>query len=133
MKKLFGIVAVAALVLMACVFTGCTHEYTGRYWITEYVKNISEEDVNNNYVNQSQQTKTAWRESWATTYSSSYVKKTSVTTPDLTAYMKSLMEIEDSEINSDLEEIGTIYSGMYYLISVSDKNTFNILYITEQE
>lgn len=41
MKELFGIAAAVAMGLMVCVFTGCAHEYTGRYWITEYVENVS--------------------------------------------------------------------------------------------
>lgn len=133
MKKLFGIVAAAAMVLLACVFTGCAHEYTGRYWVTEYVENISEEDFNNNYKNKNQEEKTAWRKSWATTYSSTYVKKSEITTPELSTYMKSLMNITDSEIKSDLEEIGPKYDGLYYIISAGEGNPYNILYVTEQK
>lgn len=136
MKKLFGFVTAVAMVLMVCIFTGCAHEpqeYTGRYWNTEYVSNVSEEDLNKYYNNQTEETKTAWRESWPEIYSSTYVKKTGLTTPDLTSYMKTLMPIDDSEINSDLEKIGTIYSGYYYKISKGEGKPYKILYLTEQK
>lgn len=135
MKKLFGIVAIAASILMTCVFTGCAQEYTGRYWVTEYVENISEADYNNNYKNKNKEEQTAWRKSWATTYSSTYVKKTGITTPELSTYMESLMNITDSEIKSDLEEIGPEpkYNGLYYIISAGEGNPYNILYVTEQK
>lgn len=47
--------------------------------------------------------------------------------------MKSIMNIKDSEINSDLEKIGPVYDGMFYIIHTDNANPYNILYLTEQK
>lgn len=134
MKKLFGIAVAAAVVLMACLFTGCAQGagYSGRYWVAEYVTDVPNADYETYYKDQSGDTKTLWRDSWPTKYSSSYEKKNNLTTPELSTYMKSKMDITDSEINEDLADIGTTCGGMYYIISYgSPASRYDFLYITD--
>lgn len=134
MKKLFGIAVAAAVVLMACLFTGCAQDagYSGRYWVAEYVTDVPNTDYETNYYGKSDDIKSSWRNTWPTAYSSSYEKKNNLTTPELSAYMKSKMDITDSEINEDLADIGTTGGGMYYIISYgSPASSYDFLYITD--
>lgn len=125
MKKLFGIVAIAASILMTCVFTGCAQEYTGNYYNTEYVAGITPEEYESNFYNKYYSEVDTFRSTW--NLSSTYVKKEHITYTELYNYIDSLANWKNGAkgVINDCDENGRYYTS----INCNDGKSYNLLYI----
>lgn len=126
MKKLFGIVAAAAMVLLACVFTGCAHEYTGNYYNTEFVTGITPTEFENDFepIEYLEDLYT-YKETWKS--KPGYEKKENLTSSELYDYI-------DPMANWKLGTKGVIDycdKNTHYLgsINCNDGESYNLLYI----
>ena len=132
MKKTLSIASLLAMILSVAIFTSCSEPepYTGKFYNTEYVTNISEDDYNKNW--EKANSKTAIRELLAT-YSSKdgYEKKTNLKDYEVVSYIKSKSNITDDKVQADLLLLENTYS--YILYVITDGSTHNILFLTIAE
>ena len=132
MKKTLSIASLLAMILSVAIFTSCSEPepYTGKFYNTEYVTNISEDDYNKNW--EKANSKTAIRELLAT-YSSKdgYEKKTNLKDYEVVSYIKSKSNITDDKVQADLLLLENTYS--YILYVITDGSTHNILFLTKAE
>ena len=132
MKKTLSIASLLAMILSVAIFTSCSEPepYTGKFYNTEYVTNISEDDYNKNW--EKANSKTAIRELLAT-YSSKdgYEKKTNLKDYEVVSYLKSKSNITDDKVQADLLSLENTYS--YILYVITDGSTHNILFLTIAE
>ena len=135
MKKTLSIASLLAMILSVAIFTSCSEPepYTGKFYNTEYVTNITEDDYNKNW--EKANSKTAIRELLAT-YSSKdgYEKKTNLKDYEVVSYLKSKSNITDDKVQADLLSLENTYS--YILYNITDGkpgSTHNILFLTKAE
>ena len=132
MKKTLSIASLLAMILSVAIFTSCSEPepYTGKFYNTEYVTNISDDEYTQNW--EKANSKTAIRELLAT-YSSKdgYEKKTNLKDYEVVSYIKSKSNITDDKVQADLLLLENTYS--YILYVITDGSTHNILFLTIAE
>ena len=135
MKKTLSIASLLAMILSVAIFTSCSEPepYTGKFYNTEYVTNISDDEYTQNW--EKANSKTAIRELLAT-YSSKdgYEKKTNLKDYEVVSYLKSKSNITDDKVQADLLSLENTYS--YILYDITDGktgSTHNILFLTIAE
>ena len=135
MKKTLSIASLLAMILSVAIFTSCSEPepYTGKFYNTEYVTNISDDEYTQNW--EKANSKTAIRELLAT-YSSKdgYEKKTNLKDYEVVSYLKSKSNITDDKVQADLLSLENTYS--YILYDITDGktgSTHNILFLTKAE
>ncbi|MBS7296133.1 MAG: hypothetical protein KIG96_12210, partial [Treponema sp.] len=130
-----SIASLLAMILSVAIFTSCSEPepYTGKFYNTEYVTNITEDDYNKNW--EKANSKTAIRELLAT-YSSKdgYEKKTNLKDYEVVSYIKSKSNITDDKVQADLLLLENTYSYILYVITDEKPgSTHNILFLTKAE
>ncbi|MBO5483051.1 MAG: hypothetical protein J5978_07005 [Spirochaetaceae bacterium] len=135
MKKTLSIASLLAMILSVAIFTSCSEPepYTGKFYNTEYVTNISDAEYNENWVSASYEEKLAYIATWSE--KSGYEKKTNLKDYEVSSYMQSKMDISDKEVQEDLlglENEGWKYCA-YNITGGSLGNNHNILFLTIAE
>mgnify|MGYP003543326315 FL=1 len=135
MKKFLSIASLLAMILSVAIFTSCSEPkpYTGKYYNTEYVTNISDAEYNENWGSASYEEKLAYIATWSE--KSGYEKKTNLKDYEVSSYMQSKMDISDKEVQEDLlglENEGWKYCA-YNITGGSLGNNHNILFLTIAE
>lgn len=135
MKKTLSIASLLAMILSVAIFTSCSEPepYTGKFYNTEYVTNITDDEYNQKWKNEN--SKTAIRELLAT-YSSNdgYENKTNLKDYEVVSYLKSKSNITDDKVQADLLSLETTYS--YILYDITDGkpgSSHNLLYLAIAE
>ena len=135
MKKTLSIASLLAMILSVAIFTSCSEPepYTGKFYNTEYVTNISDDDYNKKW--EKANSKTAIRELLAT-YSSKdgYEKKTNLKDYEVVSYLKSKMVITDEKAQEEILKLETPNSYRYFNITDEEAgSTHDILFLTIAE
>ena len=135
MKKTLSIASLLAMILSVAIFTSCSEPkpYTGKFYNTEYVTNISDDEYTQHW--EKANSKTAIRELLAT-YSSKdgYEKKTNLKDYEVSSYLKSKMVITDEDIQNRLSFLETTPNSYdYFPITRSSDSNYNLLYLTIAE
>jgi len=122
------------MILSVVIFTSCSEPepYTGKFYNTEYVTNISDAEYNENWGSTSYEEKLAYIATWSE--KSGYEKKTNLKDYEVSSYLQSKMVITDKEVQEDLLLLETTYSYWFYNITGGSLgNNHNILIITIAE
>ena len=135
MKKTLSIASLLAMILSVAIFTSCSEPepYTGKFYNTEYVTNISDNEYTQNW--EKANSKTAIRKLLAT-YSSKdgYEKKTNLKDYEVVSYLKSKMVITDEEAQEEILKLETPNSYRYFNITDEEAgSTHDILFLTIAE
>ena len=132
MKKTLSIASLLAMILSVAIFTSCSEPepYTGKFYNTEYVKNIPEDDYNTYWKEVNWKTNSEHLATWPK--KEGYEKKTNLKDYEVVSYLKSKMSITDEEIQNALLSLET-YSYTYFPIKRSSDNNYNLLYLTKAE
>ena len=135
MKKFLSIASLLAMILSVAIFTSCSEPepYTGKFYNTEYVTNISDAEYNENWGSASYEEKLAYIATWSE--KSGYEKKTNLKDYEVSSYLQSKMDISDKEVQEDLlglENEGWKYCA-YNITGGSLGNNHNILFLTIAE
>ena len=134
MKKTLSIASLLAMILSVAIFTSCSEPepYTGKFYNTEYVTNISDEEYNQNWENTNWEKRSEHLATW--TSNSGYEKKTNLKDYEVVSYLKSKSNITDDKVQADLLLLENTYS--YILYDITDGkpgSTHNILFLTKAE
>lgn len=135
MKKTLSIASLLTMILSVAIFTSCSEPepYTGKFYNTEYVTNISDAEYNENWGSASYEEKLAYIATWSE--KSGYEKKTNLKDYEVSSYLQSKMDISDKEVQEDLlglENEGWKYCA-YNITGGSLGNNHNILFLTIAE
>ena len=134
MKKILRIASLLAMILSVAIFTSCSEPepYTGKFYNTEYVTNISDAEYNENWERTNWEIRSKHLATWPS--KSGYEKKTNLKDYEVSSYLQSKMVITDKEVQEDLLLLETTYSYWFYNITgKSLGNNHNILIITIAE
>lgn len=134
MKKTLSIASLLAMILSVAIFTSCSEPepYTGKFYNTEYVTNISDEEYNQNWENQNWETKSKYLATWPT--KEGYEKKTNLKDYEVVSYLKSKMDITDEKIQEVLLQLGTNFTSCFYNITDEEpRSSHDILFLTIAE
>ena len=134
MKKTLSIASLLAMILSVAIFTSCSEPepYTGKFYNTEYVTNISDAEYNENWEKTNWEIRSKHLATWPS--KSGYEKKTNLKDYEVSSYLQSKMVITDKEVQEDLLLLETTYSYWFYNITgESLGNNHNILIITIAE
>lgn len=134
MKKNLSIASLLAMILSVAIFTSCSEPepYTGKFYNTEYVTNISDAEYNENWEKTNWEIRSKHLATWPS--KSGYEKKTNLKDYEVSSYLQSKMVITDKEVQEDLLLLETTYSYWFYNITgESLGNNHNILIITIAE
>ena len=134
MKKTLSIASLLAMILSVAIFTSCSEPepYTGKFYNTEYVTNISDAEYNENWEKTNWEIRSKHLATWPS--KSGYEKKTNLKDYEVSSYLQSKMVITDKEVQEDLLLLETTYSYWFYNITgKSLGNNHNILIITIAE
>ena len=134
MKKTLSIASLLAMILSVAIFTSCSEPepYTGKFYNTEYVTNIPEEEYNKNWEKQNWETKSKYLATWST--KDGYEKKTNLKDYEVVSYLKSKMNITDEEAQEEILKLETPNSYRYFNITDEEAgSTHNILFLTIAE
>ena len=131
MKKTFCIASLLAMILSVAIFTSCSEPepYTGKFYNTEYVKNIPAEDYNTYWKEDKWETSSKHLASWPS--NPGYEKKTNLKDYEVVSYLKSKSNITDDKVQADLLSLENTYS--YILYDITDGktgSTHDILFLT---
>ena len=135
MKKTLSIASLLAMILSVAIFTSCSEPepYTGKFYNTEYVTNISDDEYTQNW--EKANSKTAIREllaTWPT--KEGYEKKTNLKDYEVVSYLKSKMVITDEEAQEEILKLETPNSYRYFNITDEEAgSTHDILFLTIAE
>lgn len=134
MKKTLSIASLLAMILSVAIFTSCSEPepYTGKFYNTEYVTNISDEEYNQNWKDKDWETRSNYLATWPT--KEGYEKKTNLKDYEVVSYLKSKSNITDDKVQADLLLLENTYS--YILYDITDGkpgSTHNILFLTKAE
>ena len=134
MKKTLSIASLLAMILSVAIFTSCSEPepYTGKFYNTEYVTNISDDEYTQHWENQNWETKSKYLATWPT--KKGYEKKTNLKDYEVVSYLKSKSNITDDKVQADLLSLENTYS--YILYDITDGkpgSTHNILFLTKAE
>lgn len=135
MKKILSIASLLAMILSVAIFTSCSEPepYTGKFYNTEYVTNISDAEYNEKWSSASYQKRLDYIATWAK--KSGYEKKTNLKDYEVSSYLQSKMVITDKEVQEDLLELennGWKYCA-YNITGGNLGNNHNILFLTIAE
>ncbi len=135
MKKTLSIASLLAMILSVAIFTSCSEPkpYTGKYYNTEYVTNISDAEYNENWERTNWEIRSKHLATWPS--KSGYEKKTKLKDYEVSSYLQSKMNISDKEVQEDLLELennGWKYC-VYNITGGSLGNNHNILFLTIAE
>ena len=135
MKKTLSIASLLAMILSVAIFTSCSEPkpYTGKYYNTEYVTNISDAEYNENWERTNWEIRSKHLTTWPS--KSGYEKKTNLKDYEVSSYLQSKMNISDKEVQEDLLELennGWKYC-VYNITGGSLGNNHNILFLTIAE
>ena len=135
MKKTLSIASLLAMILSVAIFTSCSEPkpYTGKYYNTEYVTNISDAEYNVNWERTNWEIRSKHLATWPS--KSGYEKKTNLKDYEVSSYLQSKMNISDKEVQEDLLELennGWKYC-VYNITGGSLGNNHNILFLTIAE
>ena len=89
MKKTLSIASLLAMILSVAIFTSCSEPepYTGKFYNTEYVTNISDDEYNQNWEKQNWETRSKYLATWPE--KEGYEKKTNLKDYEVVSYLKS--------------------------------------------
>ena len=135
MKKTLSIASLLAMILSVAIFTSCSEPepYTGKFYNTEYVTNISDAEYNENWERTNWEIRSKHLATWPS--KSGYEKKTNLKDYEVSSYLQSKMDISDKEVQEDLlglENEGWKYCA-YNITGGSLGNNHNILFLTIAE
>ena len=134
MKKTLSIASLLAMILSVAIFTSCSEPepYTGKFYNTEYVTNISDDEYNKNWEKQNWETKSKYLATWPK--KEGYEKKTNLKDYEVVSYLKSKMVITDEEAQEEILKLETPNSYRYFNITDEEAgSTHNILFLTKAE
>lgn len=135
MKKTLSIASLLAMILSVAIFTSCSEPepYTGKFYNTEYVTNISDDEYNQNWEKQNWETKSKYLATWPT--KEGYEKKTNLKDYEVVSYLKSKMVITDEEAQEIILNLKTPNSSFYFNITDEKKpgSSHDILFLTIAE
>ena len=119
MKKTLSIASLLAMILSVAIFTSCSEPepYTGKFYNTEYVTNITENDYKENWENKDWETRIEYLASWPS--KDGYEKKTNLKDYEVVSYLKSKMVITDEEAQKALLYLENPNS--YYYFNITDE------------
>ena len=118
MKKTLSIASLLAMILSVAIFTSCSEPepYTGKFYNTEYVTNITENEYKENWENKEWETSSKHLATWTT--KEGYEKKTNLKDYEVVSYLKSKMpKLSDEDIQKHLLSLETTYSYFFYDIT----------------
>ena len=136
MKKTLSIASLLAMILSVAIFTSCSEPepYTGKFYNTEYVTNISENDYKENWIDKEWETSSKHLATWPS--NSGYEKKTNLKDYEVVSYLKSKMpNLSDEKVQEHLLEMenkGWDYR-LYDITGGSLGENHNLLYLTIAE
>ena len=134
MKKTLSIASLLAMILSVAIFTSCSEPepYTGKFYNTEYVTNISDNEYNQNWEKQNWETRSNYLATWPT--KEGYEKKTNLKDYEVVSYLKSKMVITDEEAQEEILKLETPNSYRYFNITDEEAgSTHDILFLTIAE
>ena len=134
MKKTLSIASLLAMILSVAIFTSCSEPepYTGKFYNTEYVTNISDDEYTQNWEKQNWETKSKYLATWQT--KEGYEKKTNLKDYEVVSYLKSKMVITDEDIQNRLSFLETTPNSYAdFAIKRSTDSNYNLLFLTIAE
>ena len=134
MKKTLSIASLLAMILSVAIFTSCSEPepYTGKFYNTEYVTNISDEDYNTYWKENNWEKRSEHLATWPK--KEGYEKKTNLKDYEVSSYLKSKMVITDEDIQNRLSFLETTPNSYdYFPITRSSDSNYNLLYLTIAE
>ena len=135
MKKTLSIASLLAMILSVAIFTSCSEPepYTGKFYNTEYVTNIPEDDYNTYWKEDNWEKRSEHLATWSK--KDGYEKKTNLKDYEVVSYLKSKMpKLSDEKVQEVLLELGTNFSSCFYNITDEEPgSTHNILFLTIAE
>ena len=136
MKKTLSIASLLAMILSVAIFTSCSEPepYTGKFYNTEYVTNIPEEEYKQNWENTNWEKRSEHLATWST--KDDYEKKTNLKDYEVVSYLKSKMpNLSDEKVQEHLLEMenkGWDYR-LYDITGGSLGENHNLLFLTIAE
>ncbi len=130
MKKTLSIASLLAMILSVAIFTSCSEPepYTGKFYNTEYVTNISDEDYNTYWKENNWEKRSEHLATWST--KEGYEKKTNLKDYEVVSYLKSKMDIKDENIQAELSYLETTpNSYTLFPIKRSSDDNYNLLFL----
>ena len=134
MKKTLSIASLLAMILSVAIFTSCSEPepYTGKFYNTEYVTNISDEDYNTYWKENNWEKRSKHLATWPT--KEGYEKKTNLKDYEVVSYLKSKMVITDEKAQEEILKLETPNSYRYFNITDEEAgSTHDILFLTIAE
>lgn len=134
MKKTLSIASLLAMILSVAIFTSCSEPepYTGKFYNTEYVTNISDEEYNTYWKENNWEKRSEHLATWPT--KEGYEKKTNLKDYEVVSYLKSKMVITDEDIQNRLSFLETTPNSYdYFPITRSSDSNYNLLFLTKAE
>lgn len=134
MKKTLSIASLLAMILSVAIFTSCSEPepYTGKFYNTEYVTNISDDEYNQNWKDKDWETRSNYLATWPE--KKGYEKKTYLKDYEVVSYLKSKSNITDDKVQADLLSLENTYSYILYDIPAEEPgSSHDILFLTKAE
>ena len=134
MKKTLSIASLLAMILSVAIFTSCSEPepYTGKFYNTEYVTNITDEEYKQNWENKEWETRSKHLATWPN--KEGYEKKTNLKDYEVVNYLKSKMVITDEEAQEAILELETHSSFYFNITDVKiPGSSHDILFLTKAE
>ena len=134
MKKTLSIASLLAMILSVAIFTSCSEPepYTGKFYNTEYVTNISDEEYNQKWKSASDEEKFDYIATWSK--KDGYEKKTNLKDYEVVSYLQSKMDISDEEVQKVFLILETPNSGYGWNIAAKEPgSSHDILFLTIAE
>ena len=130
MKKTLSIASLLAMILSVAIFTSCSEPepYTGKFYNTEYVTNITENDYNTYWKENNWEKRSEHLATWPK--KEGYEKKTNLKDYEVVSYLKSKMNISDEDIQKRLSYLETTpNSYTLFPIKRSSNDNYNLLFL----
>lgn len=134
MKKTLSIASLLAMILSVAIFTSCSEPepYTGKFYNTEYVTNISDEEYKQKWEKTDWKTRSEHLATWPK--KDGYEKKTNLKDYEVVSYLKTKMVITDENIQAELSYLETTpNSYTLFPIKRSSDDNYNLLFLTKAE
>lgn len=135
MKKTLSIASLLAMILSVAIFTSCSEPepYTGKFYNTEYVTNITDDEYKENWENKDWETRSKYLATWST--NSGYEKKTNLKDYEVSSYLKSkkpnLSDEKIQEVFLILETPNSCY--VWDIPAEEPRSSHDILFLTKAE
>ena len=135
MKKTLSIASLLAMILSVAIFTSCSEPepYTGKFYNTEYVKNIPDDEYKQNWEKKDWETQKNYLATWPS--KKGYEKKTNLKDYEVVSYLKSkIPNLSDEKVQEVLLKLGTNFSSCFYNITDEEPgSSHDILFLTIAE